>query len=209
MVMKNLLVLNFYVLFLLIVSCEASNDEFEFSCVKINNKTGELLINIDSIQVKKIILDSKKEISNQVITLNKDSKVEKIENLIKHINGQKNYLNTVVSLDKQGNFDFYSSYYYVAAPYQDKDNNIFISCVLDRSLFNNDIFAVIGDFDDSFRYKKYIDTILFDQKREVIIPVNNPRKGLNNIKFKIIDQKQSKDTIRQRIIYVDKDFYIK
>lgn len=177
-----------------------------------DSKTGILKIYEDSLNdLKEVILIPKQSNQKQIIRITDNFKISHLENRIRTFE-DKNYLNTIIAFDRQGNFDYFDSYYYISAPYKNKRGEVYVSCILDRSLFNDEIFAVVGEYDELFQLKTKgnIDTIRFSNDREVFIPISNPKQGKNNLRFKIIDQKKTNnDTIRQRVIFVDKDFWIK
>lgn len=180
--------------------------------VDYDSKTGILKIYEDSLNdLKEVIFIPKQSNHKQIIRITENFKISYLENRIRTFEDE-NYLNTIIAFDRQGNFDFFDSYYYISAPYKNKIGEVYVSCILDRSLFNDEIFAVVGEYDELFQLNINgdIDTIRFSNDREAFIPIPNPKQGKNNLRFKIIDKKNAdNDTIHQRVVFVDKDFWIK
>ncbi|WP_340158981.1 hypothetical protein [uncultured Maribacter sp.] len=193
-------------------SCTDSSEIMEDSKnhLEFNQKTGELTISTSDLvgnQVTKIVLNSDKDF-RQVIHLDSNLHIMQFKNLLNSPE-DKNYINTWMSFDKQGNFDYPKSYYYSTYLSYD-DSLITVDCLLKSSMLNDKSYIIIGNYDNNFNLKSsQVDTILFDDNLIAKVPVKNWTIGTNTVKFIIIEETISNDTVQQKKTYVTKDFFLK
>jgi hypothetical protein len=195
-------------LFFTLLSCDfkksKSNDEIVY-------KNGELTINLDNKRfenLENIRIVSKNKVNNSLKI--KSGKIDLIENVIQ-LSNKKDYVNTWIKIDKQGNIDFSSSYFYETFLSTEK-SMVFVNCDLDYVLLpEGKHFVLIGHFDDDFNLSNTeIDTVYFDKRNLIAkIPFPDWKVGNNQIRFIIVEEVFHKGILKRKMTYCDKEFFIK
>lgn len=208
--------INIIILLFLCFSCNKNADKGQENYFSIDKKKGILFLNFDLLDLKGVHLNqiilSKNNINLKQRILLDDSSfmIRKIENVI-NSPVKSGYVNTVSAFDGEGNFVFEDSYFYETR-LQMEGENVFLLCLFLTSKFKKDKFILDGSLSSTFDFdlnKSEIDTIRFDDSNVAKIPIKNWKIGKNNRRFIIVDQHEVNDTIIRRLIYVDKDFYIR
>ena len=142
------------------------------------------------------------------LVLDSLGRISELQNIIQ-LPHEKEYVNTWIGFDKQGQIDFPSSYYYGTYLSTD-DSMVYINCTLERVLFENGKHSILfSDFTDNFETLSKVDTISFNNDFTAKIPCNNWKIGKNNIKFILLEEGVLNGKSRYRKTYVNKDFFIK
>jgi hypothetical protein len=177
-----------------------------------NQKENTLMIDFDKLKrngitLKSIDLKNEDNNSSQKVFL-EEGKIKRLENL-KDVHFDQKYVNTWFEFDKQGNLVYVDSYFNETYLSQENDS-VFMECFLINSFYQDRVYAIVGDYNQSFilNVDKAYDTIFQNEKGVLKIPVNNYRLGKNKSRFVIYDETTKKDTIRRRMVFVEKEFVI-
>lgn len=170
---------------------------------------GELIVNLDDPKfrsLKEIKFVSKNPVNNHLDI--KFGKIDKIKNVVQ-VSKKKDYINSWVKLDHQGNIDFTQSYFYETFLSAD-DTMVYVNCSLEKVLLNDaKYFVVVSKFDKKFNsLNSKFDTIAFNQDFIAKIPFPQWKKGKNNIRFIIVQEKLNGNVFERSKTYCDKDFYV-
>ncbi len=192
---------------LILSSCN-SNEKKTDSLFSYDDKTKTLTILHNALNIKTIKIQTEKNLVH-LIHIDSNLQITKLENaLITPLS--KTCINNWYSFDQQMNVLNDYSYYYDTYLSTSHDT-IYMNFVALKSIFDGNFYAVTGSFDREFKMKNHspTDTFRIDNKSIIKIPVLDYRKGANNMRFIVIEEKLKNDTLHQNTTYVDKDFYIK
>lgn len=193
----------------LMTSCSTGSIKKKDSGINYNSNKKTLTIYADSIDLSQINLISSGNFQ-QHIQLDSSLKIDVIKNVLDSPI-EKNYVNTWIKLDKQGNIDYSKTYDFETSLVL-LNGKPYLECYQPVSLTNGKKYVLLNNFDENF-FNNSIqnsDTILFNSKKTALIPIKNPKLGNNNIRFIIVEEKEVKNNVLdRRTTYVDKDFYLK
>lgn len=193
----------------IITSCTTRSTNKENYGINYDSEKKRLTIYADSIDLSQINLISKGNFQ-QHIKLDSSLKIDVIKNVLDSPI-EKDYVNTWIKLDKQGNVDYSKTYDYETSLVL-LNGKPFLECYQPVSLTNGKKYVLLNNFNENFVNisNQNSDTILFNSKKTVLIPIKKPKLGSNNIRFIIVEEKDVKNNILDmRTTYVDKDFFLK
>lgn len=176
-------------------SCNKSVNKFDFfklegETLEIDldylKKSGYKLRNVDFLskntRLQGIKLDSSFRI-NKVYTFKKNNLLH-----------QRN-LNNWIALNYDGNLDIENSYFYESIIYLNQNKELYVDIHFQTSKYENGLsYILYNDIDEKFFIsKKNIDTVFFKDEKATF-PILNTKKGINKIRFVIVDESR-KDKI--------------
>lgn len=200
----------------ILIGCKSENKKvLDYSqFLSYNEKSKTLTVDFKKLSNSEINVINLNTKSNLVHTLFLDSmkQIELMNNGLR-VRNEGVIKNTWYSFDRQVCLIDNHSFYYNSFMLSNKIDSFYVTYDILFNLYGGEHYAVVGDYDQYFNLKRNqnIDTFWQEKGSPLIkIPVNakKMKKGKNNIKFIVYEDRRKGDTITRKETYVDRDYFI-